>query len=192
MTTGNDVTVCIPSIPPRMRMLNVAINSVLRQTMPPAALSLAIDNEHDGAAVTRTRAVMGANTPWVAMLDDDDEFLSNHLAILTDAADRTGADFVFSWFHVIGGNDPFPQHFGKTWDPENPTHTTVTTMVRTELAQSVGYVSPPDGDGAGGSGEDWNFTLGCLAAGAKIVHVPVRSWRWNHHGKNTSGRSDRW
>ncbi len=192
MTYANDVTVCIPSIPPRARMLGVAIDSVMQQTTPAGAISVAIDNEHEGAAITRTRAIMAARTPWVAMLDDDDRFLPHHLEILTHAAEDSGADFLFSWFNVVGGLDPFPQHFGKTFDPKNPTHTTVTTLVRTELAQSIGYVSPAGGDGAGGSGEDWNFVLGCIEAGAKFLHVPERTWIWNHHGKNTSGRSDRW
>lgn len=186
------ITVCIPSIPPRSGMLRNALDSVLSQTHQPDALSVAIDHHHAGAAITRTHAVRAARTRWVAMLDDDDRMLPMHLDVLRHAAEDTGADFVFPWFHVVGGTDPFPQHFGKTFDPLAPTHTTVTTMVRTELAQEVGYVAPEDGDGAGGSGEDWNFVLGCIAAGAKIVHVPQRTWIWNHHGANTSGRNDRW
>lgn len=186
------ITVCIPSIPPRAHMLSNALTSVTQQSRIPDAVSVAVDREREGAALTRTRAVRAASTRWVAMLDDDDRFLPDHLSTLEHAATESGADFVFSWFHVVGGSDPFPQHFGRVFDPQDPTHTTVTVLVRTELAQDIGYVAPEGGDGAGGSGEDWNFVLGCIAAGAKFLHVPRRTWVWNHHGANTSGRNDRW
>jgi hypothetical protein len=187
------ITVCIPSIPPRSTRLLRAIASVTSQTLQPTALSVAVDHHHEGAGPTRTRAVRAASTEWVALLDDDDTFRPHHLSTLHGAAQETGADFVFSWFHIPPpGQDPFPQHFGKVFDPENPTHTTVTVLVRTALAQDIGYVSPEGGDGAGGSGEDWNFVLGCIAAGAKFHHVPMRTWTWNHWSGNTSGRGDRW
>jgi hypothetical protein len=187
------ITVCIPSIPPRAPRLLRAIASVTSQTLQPSALSVAIDHHHEGAGPTRTRAVRAASTEWVALLDDDDAFRPNHLATLHGAAMETGADFVFSWFTIPPpGRDPFPQHFGKVFDPLDPTHTTVTVLVRTALAQEIGYVSPEGGDGAGGSGEDWNFVLGCIEAGAKFHHVPQRTWIWNHWAGNTSGRGDRW
>jgi Glycosyl transferase family 2 len=187
------ITVCIPSIPPRAPRLLRALASVTSQTLQPEAVSVAIDHKHEGAGPTRTRAVRAAATEWCAMLDDDDSFRPHHLSTLYGAAMETGADFVFSWFDIPPpGRDPFPQHFGKVFDPLAPTHTTVTVLVRTELAQEIGYVSPEGGDGAGGSGEDWNFVLGCIEAGAKFHHVPVRSWIWNHWSGNTSGRGDRW
>jgi Glycosyl transferase family 2 len=193
-TRQGDITVCVPSIPPRARsgLLARSLASIAAQTLPAGAISVAIDTGKEGAAITRTRALAAVRTPIVAFLDDDDAMNPDHLEKLYGFMLTTGADFVFSWFDVIGGLDPFPQHFGKVWDPADPTHTTVVTMVRTELAQSVGFVAPEHGDGAGGSGEDWSFTLGCLAAGAKIMHLPERTWRWYHNSGNTSGRNDRW
>jgi hypothetical protein len=192
--TPGDITVCVPSIRPRAQngLLSRALASIAAQDHTPGAISVALDENREGAAATRTRALMAARTPVVTFLDDDDTMNPDHLAKLRKFMIDTGADFVFSWFDVIGGRDPFPQHFGKVWDPADPTHTTVVTMVRTELAQAVGFVAPDGGDGAGGSGEDWNFTLGCLAAGAKIMHLPERTWRWHHNTNNTSGRNDRW
>lgn len=186
------ITVCVPSIPPRSGLLARCLTSITAQTRQADAISVSVDRERNGAAINRSRALAVVDTDTVTFIDDDDTMNPDHLEKLHGFMLDTGADFVFSWFDVVGGLDPFPQHFGKTWDPSDPTHTTVVTMVRTELAQSVSFVSPEGGDGAGGTGEDWNFTLGCLAAGAKIMHLPERTWRWFHNTGNTSGRRDRW
>jgi len=186
------VGVAIPSIPPRSELLLRAVRSVSDQTYPVSQLSISIDHERLGAAGNRQRALDGLATDWVAFLDDDDAFMPEHVQKLMHFARDTGADYVFSWFEVVQGADPFPQHFGKKYDVTNPHHTTITVMVRTELAQEVGFFQPPDGDGAGGSGEDWNFTLRCIEAGARIEHLPERTWYWFHNSGNTSGRNDRW
>ena len=172
---------CIPSIPPRQGMLARAVASVLAQTVPAAALSVAVDLGRQGAAMTRQRALDAARTEWTAFLDDDDELLPQHLERLLSCAEQTGADYLYSWFDVVGGTDPFPQHFGQPFDPAHPVATTITVLVRTELAQAVGFTrSEP-------WGEDHQFTLGCVAAGGRVVHLPERTWRWHHHGGNLSG-----
>jgi hypothetical protein len=74
--------------------------------------------------------------------------------------------------------------FGRPWDDADPHQVPVTILVRTGLARLVGFANPP---GWERGGEDWAFTLGCVAAGATIVHLPKRSWTWNHHGRNSSG-----
>lgn len=186
------VGVALPSIPPRTQMLRRAVGSVRGQTYPVDQISISTDNRREGAAANRQRALSGVMTEWVAFLDDDDVFLPQHVEHLVRFAQDTGADYVFPWFEVVGGTDPFPQHFGKVYDMANPTHTTIVTMVKTELAKEVGFVNPPGGDGGGGSGEDWDFTLRCIEAGATIMHLPEKSWLWSHHGKNTSGQPHRW
>ncbi len=139
---------------------------------------------------------MQVRTEWTAFCDSDDLFLPKHLQWLMHHAQETGADFVYSWFKIMYADgtiledDPiFPVgHYLNEFDPDNPIETTVTTLVRTELAQSVGFTPMPGRIEAGhNSGEDRSFTLGCLAAGAKIVHLRRKSWLWRHHGQNTSG-----
>jgi hypothetical protein len=131
-----------------------------------------------------------AHTPWVAFLDDDDEFLPQHLAALLRCAAETEADYVYSYYTTAFCFDVL-QRFGQPFDSVNPTHTTMTVLVKRELAQAVGFTPPAPTDDAGG--EDWRFTLGCVALGAKIVHHPERTWHWHHHiPGNTSGRPDRW
>jgi glycosyltransferase involved in cell wall biosynthesis len=190
LATPPEVTVALPTIPPRRGLLKRAVGSVLGQTYPASALSIVSDLWGNGAAWTRNEALQAVRTPWVAFLDDDDQFLPNHLETLMGEALRSGADYVYSWFLDEDHPDPLG-HFGKPFDPANPTQTTITTLVRTDLAKSVGFCEPPIGATVGGLryGEDYQFTVGCVAYGAKVVHVPARTWIWNWHGKNTSGRS---
>lgn len=196
------ITVAIPAHAPRLTdgMLARALASAQAQTQPPAAISVAVDSAHDGAWTTRQRALEAVRTEWVAFLDADDEFMPEHLAKLHAAALEHEADYVFSYYMVrnVAGQDlphcdPL-QGFGRPWDDADPRQTTITTLVRTELAQAVGFISPPEQEEIHGQrlGEDYVFTLGCLAAGARIHHLPERTWWWYHHGGNTSGQPDRW
>lgn len=187
------ISVVIPTHPARVAngMTKRAVGSVLGQTHPATAIIVEQDLTRAGAALTRHSGLQKVTTEWVAFLDSDDQFKKNHLQVLFDCAMASGADYVYSWYDAIGFlSDPLP-HFGKVFDPENPTHTTITTMVRTELAQSVGFQKHNDPTLEVHSGEDWYFTLGCVAAGAKIVHVPQRTWLYNAHGRNTSGQAHR-
>lgn len=210
------ITVCIPTIPPREKLLERAVRSVFAQTFPAAALSVAVDLNREGAARTRQRALDAVQTRWVAFLDDDDELLSNHLAVLKDYQEVHEASYLWSRYRVAYPNpspiftepvwarpegDPYPLGAGtfEQWNDEQPAQTTITTMVRTELARDVGGFAPQpvdehhkiDGQRAG---EDWDFTLRCRAAAglSGMRHVPVVTWTWHHHGKNTSGLPDRW
>lgn len=172
-------------------MLGRAVRSIEAQTVPVATV-LAEDIHHKGAPLTRHCGLQLVDTEWTAFLDSDDELDPDHIEHLLACAQDTGADYVYPWFRVAGGTDPFPMFFGRPWDNDAPHQTTITILVRTELAQAVGFHNPPEGDTVGGQrgGEDWHFTLGCLAAGARIVHLPRRSWTWHHTGFNTSGRPD--
>lgn len=191
------ITVAIPTIPPRVGLLQRAVASVLAQTHQAAGLAIAIDYARQGAPATRQRALDMVDTQWVAFLDDDDEFMAGHLETLWHSAVTHQADYVYSWFETIPqGLDPFPvSHYLDSWSDAVPRQTTITTLVRTELARQVGFASfQEDGQLVDGQrwGEDWSFTLGCLEVGAKIHHVVAKTWYWHHDSGNTSGRPDRW
>lgn len=196
----DDITVIIPTIPPRSKtLLPRALHSVMRQTLPAVAVAVATDTRKDGAPATRQRALEMARTPLVAALDDDDEFMPFHLHDLVQHMRDTNADYVYSWFHVVGHNghiyadDPVfpPTHFTEPFDPDNPIETTVTVLVKRDLAMEVGYHALDRGHDAN-TGEDYNFLLGCLKAGGKVSHLVKRTWFWHHDSGNTSGRPDRW
>lgn len=192
MSKAYDVTVCIPAHPARAKngMLGRALQSVVSQTLPAAAISVAMDVHREGSAATRQRALEAAQTPWVCFLDSDDLFKPQHIQRMTEHARETGADFVYSWFSVLGGHDPFPEtHFTNDFDPADPIETTVTTLVRTGLAKQVGFQNLNRGEI--NAGDDRFFTLGCLEAGAYISHLKEKTWWWSHHGGNTSGLSTR-
>jgi glycosyltransferase involved in cell wall biosynthesis len=185
------ITVVIPSIPPRRALLQRAINSAINQIYPAAAISVAVDLEKKGAWHTRNRALMAVNTEWTAFLDDDDEFLPEHLNVLNNYVVGHGADMAYSWFNTVPhGGDPFPAWFAtEPWDPEKPRHTTIVMLVRTALAQSIAFTPPSAADSVGN--EDWRFILELNRRG-KIVHAPERTWLWHHDSGNTSGRPERW
>ena len=168
-------------------MLERAARSVRAQTVPVEHV-LAEDIHHVGAAITRAHGLALVETEWTAFLDSDDEMDPDHIEHLLAHAATTGADYVYPWFRVVGGTDPFPMFYGREFDPTCPNSTTITILVRTELAKAVGFARDPN---VAVSGEDYAFTLGCIAAGAKIVHLPRRTWTWYHGPQNTSGLPDR-
>jgi len=185
----DDTTIVIPVIPPRLNTyLPRALQSVAAQTMPAAAISIATDVCKQGAAATRQRALDGVTTPWVAFLDDDDRLHPPYLETLHRLQADTGADFLWGWFD---GNNVFPGHRGRQMDPANPHHTTMTVLVRTDLAKSVGFGQREPAHQEW-SGEDWEFILGCVKAGAVFAHTPEILWTYEVHNANTSGLASRW
>lgn len=192
MVGEDDITVVIPTIPPRNHLLKRALDSVAAQSLEAQAISVAIDTRREGAALTRQRALEAVKTPWVAFLDDDDEFLPHHLEYLMATVKSGQADFAYSWFETSPpGGDPFPAWFRtEPWNPAEPRHTTMTVLVRTELALKVGF--EPAEEGAVHGNEDWRFILGCNHHGI-IVHLcHNRTWIWHHDSSNTSGLPWRW
>jgi sugar (pentulose or hexulose) kinase len=168
-------------------MLERAARSVRAQTVPVHHV-LAEDIHHMGAAITRTHGLALVETEWTAFLDSDDELDPDHIERLLAHAADTGADYVYPWFRVQGGTDPFPMFYGKPFDPAAPNSTTITILVRTELAKQIGFTRDPN---VQVGGEDFQFTLACINAGAEIVHLPRRTWTWHHGPQNSSGLPDR-
>lgn len=167
-------------------MLERAAASVRAQTVPVEHI-LAEDVHRMGAAITRHHGLHLVETEWTAFLDSDDEMDPDHIEQLLGCAKDTGADYVYPWFRVVGGSDPFPMFFGRPFDPASPNSTTITILVRTGIAKQVGFYRDPT---VQVSGEDYAFTLGCIQLGAQIVHHPARTWTWHHHGHNSAGRPD--
>ena len=136
-------------------------------------------------------------TAWVAFLDDDDFFYPQHLQVLYGLAQTFDAVYTYSWFD---GNNPFPGHRGKVMDLDNPHHTTMTVLVRTDIAQTAGFLQPDGPLHQNWSGEDWQFELRCFeeikrrwpGVGQKVVGTDEITWCYAVHGRNTSGLASRW
>lgn len=192
-----EITVAIPTIPQRRSKLRQAITSVAVQNYPAAALSVAYDLKGEGSAATRNRALKAVQTPWVAFLDDDDTLLPNHLEVLANAAEETGADVVYGLPRVIGPNgQPRQRHWQwggyEEFDPEllkKYSYITVSSLVRTDFAKDAGFTFKDAGNGE--SYDDHGFYLNLLKLGAKFHHVHLETFIWNHHSGNTSGKPDR-
>lgn len=193
MKTGfaTNITVIIPTIPPRHRLLCRALESVSKQTWPPDSISIAVDHQRWGAARTRNRALFAAQTEWVAFLDDDDEMYPQHLMRLKDKQLESEADVVVPWFDVRGGRDPFPAGEHLEWDPLRPYAFPITNLVRRELALDVGGF-PDVKESKTCAAEDWYFWMAMRDAGAKFTRLFERTWVYNHGTGNTSGLPHRW
>lgn len=193
------ITVVIPTFPARVELLKRAIESVQAQTLVPVAMAISTDVTGEGATATRQHGLDAVTTEWTAFLDDDDEFLPWHLERLSKHAEETEADLVWSWFQTIGGHDPFPEHFGRQFDLDDPHQITITTLVRTEAAQMVGGFifdgvdeEDPGVDAAGNrTGEDFRFSVRMAKAGFKLSGLAERTWLWHHDSGNTSGLASR-
>lgn len=186
------VTAVIPSIPPRVgKHLHRALDSVMMQDRPVEAISVAVDHNREGSTVTRNRALAGVTTPWAALLDDDDEWYPEHIRSLLVCAAETGADMVYPWFEVPNGWDPWPEREGQPFDPallDTQNTIPITVLVRTELLLAVGGFHSKDPANTESLCDDWGTWVKLRDIGAKIVHLNRRTWRWNWHGANTSGR----
>lgn len=187
------VTAVVPTIPPRARMLRRALESVQNQEIAPEAIAISMDTEHLGAAENRNQALDMVTTPWVAFLDDDDEWLPGHLRELTQLAEVSGADLVYPWFTVPYGFDPLARFEGKAFRGEwldEQNMIPITVLARTALLRELGGFTPkgPPHNPC----EDWGLWLKVRDAGGKIVHLPKRTWLWHWHPGNTSGRADVW
>lgn len=191
------IAVCIPAHPARARngMLDEALRSVWAQTLLPDAVHVAMDTTRAGAPATRQRALDAASCDWISFLDSDDLLLPQHLEHLLAHALATNADLVYSWFRLVqqladgrridhGDFDPVfpPGHYLNPFDPTShltAVETTMTVIVRRELAQAVGMRALDRGEV--NSGEDRAFTLDILDAGGRIEHLVERTWLWRHH-----------
>lgn len=208
MIKASDVTVVIPTIEGREQLLTRALRSIERQQVKPAHVVVQLDASRAGAAATRNAAMEHVNTKWVAWLDDDDEFMPNHVKVLVRGANASQADLIFTYANFMGGDDPLACiNNSGVWisEPINvpfgPTQRLalkkygnfipVTYMVKTELVNRVGGFPEPYGFESAYSNdcEDYGLLLRFLDAGAKFHHVcGVRTWVYHFHGSNLGGR----
>lgn len=196
-----EVTVLIPTLPRRARLLARAVRSVMRQTMKSPVI-WETDNVKRGPAPTRNRALSRATTEWVAFLDDDDEFYPQHVEHLWTAAQDNGADLVYPGYdYMVGGVlhnelDHVPRPFGQPFTPacaaqimDDQNFIPVTVLVRRELLMDVGgFPTPGTAEWLRPDCEDWGAWQRLLLAGAEFYHLPERTWIWHRHTGNTWGQ----
>jgi glycosyltransferase involved in cell wall biosynthesis len=170
----------------RNGLLNRALASVAAQTLQPHAVIVVNDEARLGAGATRRELLEAVRTEWIAWIDSDDEWYPLHLEKLHKVAVETGSVYVFSWFDAM--LDPLG-HFGLPFNPCTPHHTTMNVLVRTDIAQEVGFNDNADGPYAN---EDWGFITGvaklCCERGLKMTHLAERTWTYHMGHGNSSGQ----
>lgn len=195
-----DVTVVIPTISGRDELRERALRSVQAQTVRPFDVVVVHDRDRKGAAWARNAGMMQVQTTWLAWLDDDDEFLPNHLEVLLAAAKETGADLVYSYPELPGWdrdpmavahNGAWVRPFGVPFGKEQDMHLRyqgnfipISYLVKAGLVRAVGGMPPCGGRGYE---EDYQLLLRLRNVDAKFVHVPKVTWRYYKHGANTGG-----
>jgi glycosyltransferase involved in cell wall biosynthesis len=189
------VAVCVPTIPPRGELLTRALLSVENQTRQADQVVVQRDDDWEGPSQTRNRCLaLVQDCEYTAWLDDDDEFLPNHLRLCLAAAVDNDADLVYPMFTRQDHLNPFRvdhiSPFGRPWDArllkaimEENNFIPVTTLIRTELLRSVGgFPLRLSEEWPHHANEDWGLWKKLLVAGAKFWHVPEVTWTWHPHG----------
>lgn len=193
-----DTTVVIPTHPARgesgnpASLLGRAVESVMHQRVwPVGGICLAVDTGGEGAGPTRKRALklaLDQGTEFVSFLDSDDTWYSHHLGVqshlVLEGLNGDGADVAYSWFD---GNEPFPMHRGRQFDPVDPHHLTMTLTVRSALARQVLDTFDIEPMHEEWSGEDWAFILKLRDLGARFAGTGEVTWTYHVHHGNTSG-----
>lgn len=190
------VAVLVPTIPPRAALLGRALASVARQTRLPDQVVVVTDHERRGAPAMLNRGLRAVDCEWVTFLNDDDELLGAHCKVLEEYGRITGTDVLYPDFEVMHPPNPYAAFVNKPFDPDllrrvNYIHGGG-AFVRTEAIRSVGGFPEPAFDGTWRP-EDWGLWLRLLDAGARFLHVPEVTWRWNNAPTgHTRGRPDEW
>jgi len=203
-----DVTVVIPTHPGRDPALLVqAFASATGQQHQPSAIVVQVDSERRGAAWARNEALKAVRTHWVAFLDSDDRLYPQHLRVLLDAAQASGADLVYPYFDTDGPDVLATSRFGRVVSPEGVPFgdeqrdwlfhrggfIPVTHLCRVDRIKRAGGF-PAQGrfkvepGNVSGDCEDFGLLLALLNRGARFHHHPERTWFYRQHGDNTGGR----
>lgn len=196
-----DVTICTATIPHRKDLLLRAIESVENQTLQPQTHIIKTDVNKIGGAAMIDEIVKEAETTYIAILDDDDELLENHIEILYKKILEEKADLVYPHFkYATRGDGGHLERFrGQAWDNKNPHQVPLTWICRKDSFLECGGFSKdfdPDSmnlDEQGNRiGYDFLFIKRLAAANKKIVHTPEVTWIYHDDRVSTLGMPLKW
>lgn len=202
-----DVTILIPTIPGRESKLKEALDSVLAQTRMPDALHVEEDPLRTGAARTRNRGLRHVTTEYVALLDDDDVLLPNHIETLMRVVEGDkDLDVVYPIPRFEGAHHPnsirvlidgyWVPPWGLPWSEQHRQHMIarnnfipVTNLVKTASIRRVGgFPEPGDRDFRLSHAEDWLLWRRMALKGMQFHHEPTETWVWYKGQHHTEGR----
>lgn len=189
MTQPTDVTVITASIYDRIGLLAENIASVANQTVRPSAHVI---DQHEaecyGPIEAYNRLARLVDTEWLAILDDDNVWLPNHLETVLPALDS--ADIVYSW--DIGGTRPridctdWPQS-RLVEHLQGANFIDQSCAIRLSVYRDVGGFRDP-----GHEFMDWDLWQRLARSGARFACVPIDTWCYRVGPWNAPGQPEQW
>jgi glycosyltransferase involved in cell wall biosynthesis len=127
--------------------------------------------DHQGAwwrsgVVAKNAALDWARGEWVSVLDDDDAYEPDNLAVLLHHAAETGADFVYGMSMTYKDGRPTGQTYGE-WPPREGGFCTGAFLYRRELDYRYDWNAPDRGRPS--EGDLWERML---ADGVRFAFLP--------------------
>lgn len=196
-----DVTVCTATIPTRVDLLERASKSVQNQTLKVKDHSIKLDLEKLGQPLILDQIIKEAKTKYVAILDDDDELLPNHIELLYKKIVETEADLVFPHFKYSNLSDAghLEKFRGLPWDNNNPHQVPITWIAKRKTILEVGGFSGDfdvlsyEIDNQGNRiGNDFNLIKKLAQANKHITNISEITWIYHVGHPSTLGMPIRW
>jgi glycosyltransferase involved in cell wall biosynthesis len=196
-----DVTVCTATIPTRVDLLERASKSVQNQTLKVKDHSIKLDLEKLGQPLILDQIIKEAKTKYVAILDDDDELLPNHIELLYKKIVETEADLVFPHFKYSNLSDAghLEKFRGLPWDNNNPHQVPITWIAKRKTILEVGGFSGDfdvlsyEVDNQGNRiGNDFNLIKKLAEANKHITNISEITWIYHVGHPSTLGMPIRW
>jgi hypothetical protein len=179
------------------RFLREAVESVLAQTRPADEIVIVDDGSTDDSravarglaaeqptvrlvelpasghpAHARNAGIRESQADYVLCLDADDRVSPGFLEACVAALDETGAGVAYGPQQDFGASSAYESH---------ATPFDLALLARANYVGSASLFRRTAWEAAGGYDasvgyEDWDFWLGCAAAGERLVHVPDALW----------------
>jgi glycosyltransferase involved in cell wall biosynthesis len=196
-----DVTVLTATIPSRTELLARAVASVKAQTMQPAEHLIMVDQDKIGGAAVLDKLIKKTKTKYIAVLDDDDELLPQHIEVLYKSITASDADLVYPWFRyqTLGNAGHLETYAYQPWSNNDIHQVPITWIAKTNTIRraggfSEGYEAESMNLDSGGNRIGYDFLLiqRLVAQDRIIKHHPEVTWIYHDDRSSTLGMPSRW
>jgi hypothetical protein len=138
---------------------------------------LGLKRNEGSPAVPRNIALRFARSPLVAFLDDDNQWLPDHLELLAEAMEGNDCVFAYSQMVKTMGGEPTDDVFGQPFDREvlREGHFIDTNTLMVRRRPGVRFSTLPRFPQARywvAQGEDWEITYRLSRHGRPVAYVP--------------------
>lgn len=142
----------------------------------------------NGIAAATNAALEQASGRWVSFLDHDDLLDENALAALVTCHVQSGADVVYTDHDVLGEDGRLRHpYFKPDWNHDlflSQMYLGHLISFDAAMVRQLGGLRS-DCDGS----QDYDLVLRCVAAGARVAHVPRVLYHWRAHSGSTAANA---